>query len=380
MWNKILGQNRVKEKLKTLFRNNKLAHAYVFHGNEGVGKDAVAIELAKLVNCENPVNGDEACDKCENCMKISSFRSEYFHFICALPSGKSEQTDTDPIEKLTSADFEIYMEQIRLKSADPYHRISIPNANNIRINSIREIINKIYLTSGRKNRKVFIISEADKMRQEASNALLKILEEPPANSILILTTSKINSLPSTVTGRCHKIQFEPLSEDSIRDKLKKLIPDVSPFEKEDIELAVKLSNGSISRATDMMKLGVKELRDLAVSYLVASLTGKGKDTVSIVRKVTENNNKDRTRSFLFLLNIWFNDLMTTKYSNGSSQVSNFDLQDRLMNFCNKYPETDLYGSILALEECEKYISQNVNLSLVLTNLSFKLGGLIKQEI
>jgi len=382
MWNKIIGQDTVKEKLKMLFKSNKLAHAFLFYGPEGVGKDAAAIELAKLVNCSNPINGEEACDKCESCLKIISFRSENFHFICALPAGRSEQTDSDPMEKLSTTDFENLLEQLRLKSIDPYHRVVLPNANNIRINSIRDIISKIYLTSGKNNFKVFIISEADRMRPEASNALLKILEEPPKNSILILTTSKPDVLPQTVSGRCQKIFFEPLNVEQIKSKLNNLIEEENnnlEVGKEDIELACRLANGSISRAMDMLNFGAKELRNLAISFLVSSLIENGKDTVSIVRKITENNNKDKTRFFLYILNVWFKDLLTVRYSGNGREVSNFDVKDRLLNFSNRYLDTDIYGSILAIEECEKYITQNVHLPLILTNLSFKLNGLIRQE-
>ena len=384
MWSNVIGQDKVKEKLGMLFKTNKLAHAYLFYGSEGIGKDAAAIEFAKLLNCSNPVNGNEACDKCENCLKISTFKSEYFNFVCALPAGRSDTTDSDPIEKLTTADFESYLEQLQLKSKNPYHRISLHNANNIRINSIRAIIDKIYFTTGKKNRIVFLISEADKMKQEAANALLKILEEPPKNSVLILTTSKLNSLPSTVIGRCQKIYFDPLTESQIKSMLITYVNEnktETEIQDDDIELASKLANGSVSRAIESINFGVKEIRNLTVKYLIGLLRDNGKDVISIIRFISENNNKERTRFFLYILNIWFKDLLNTKYNGKSNllKIANYDIKDRLLNFSNNYPDTDIYGVILALEECEKYILQNVHLPLILTNLSFTLKELIKQK-
>src|ERR1051325_919318 len=199
MWNNVAGQEKVKEKLKAIRKSGKIGHAYIFHGIEGTGKDASAIEFAKLLNCQNPVN-DEPCDKCINCKNISKLRSELFNVICAIPAGRSDSGDSDPVEKLSPADFENYLEQMELKSKNPYHKINIPNANNIRIDSIRELVNKIYLTSG-KHTKVFLITEADKMKAEAANSLLKVLEEPPKQSVLILTTSKLNSLPQSEERR-----------------------------------------------------------------------------------------------------------------------------------------------------------------------------------
>ncbi len=379
MWNNIVGQEKVKKQLKKLYKRGKLAHAYLFYGNEGIGKDAVAIEFAKLINCENPVNVEEACDNCNSCQKISSFQSEYFHFICALPSGRSDQTDNDPIEKLSSSDFENYLEQICLKSKEPYYKIVLPNANKIRINSIRDIINKIYLTTSKHNQKVFIISEADKMTQEASNALLKILEEPPRNSILILTTSKSNALLATVAGRCQKIFFEPLIESQIHKKLSDLISSGDDsYNETEINLACKLAFGSISRAMELIRIGPKDLRNSAINFLVSTLTENGEETVSIIRKITENNNKDRTRIFLYILNIWFRDLLSSKFNGNISKIANFDLYDRLIKFNNNYPNTDIYGVILKLEESENYITKNVHLPLILTNLSFSLQDLIRK--
>jgi len=378
LWNKITGQENSIEKLKSAYKNGKVAHAYLFYGNEGTGKDAAAIEFTKLINCTNPVNGEEACDKCENCIKTSGFKSEYFHFICALPAGKAEQTDSDPIEKLASSDFEAYMEQIRMKSKNPYYRINIPNANNIRINSIRDLINKSYLSTSRNFKKIFIVSEADKMKQEAANALLKILEEPPKNSVLILTTSKINTLPQTVIGRCQSIHFVPLDENLIKEKLISLEEINSSYSIDEITLASKLGFGSYSRAIELLEMGITEIRDNAIKFLISILSNKYSDIASIIRSTATRNNKDKIKYFLFYLNIWFRDLLKVKYSdtNEMSEIANFDIKDRLDRFLINYPNTDIFSIIMILEESEKYITQNVQLQLILLNLSFKLKKLI----
>lgn len=378
MWTNIIGQQRAIEKLKTAFSNGTVAHAYLFHGNEGTGKDAAANEFAKLLNCLNPVNGNEACDKCENCVKISGFRSEYFKLICAMPAGKSEQTDSDPIEKLPAADFEAYMEQLSLKSKNPYYRINIPNANNIRINSIRDLISKAYLSTDRNRKKVFVISEADKMKQEASNALLKILEEPPRSSILILTTSKPNALPPTVAGRCQNIPFEPLPEQLITQKLTSLPEFKNNYSADEISLASKLSMGSYSKAAELLELGITGIRETAIQFLISIVTNKYSDIVSIIRSMAVKNNKDKLKYLLFFLNVWFRDLLKVKYSADGKkiQLANFDIKDRLERFNGNYPETDIFNVIMILEESEKYITQNVYLPLILLNLSFKLKNFI----
>jgi DNA polymerase III subunit delta' len=376
MWKNIIGQKAAIDKLRSMFKGNKLAHAYIFYGNTGVGKDAAAIELAKLVNCLNPINGDEACDKCENCKKISGFRSEYFNFVCALPAGKSDQSDNDTVENLSPGDFDLYIEQIKMKAEDPYYHVNIAGANNIRINSIRDIISKIYLSTSRNFKKVFVISEAEKMKQEASNALLKILEEPPRNSLLILTTSKINSLPPTVVGRCQAIHFLPIEKDDIIKKVNSDIEQgnssIPDAEEDEVELAARLSGGSYTRTIEYLEMGIKEVREQAVSFLISTLRNDHTELISIIRSIASKNNKDKTRYFLFFLNSWFSDILKVKYTNNVNQVANIDLQERLIKFNKNYSESDVYNIILSLEEAEKLIGQNVQLQLILVNLSFKL--------
>lgn len=369
MWNNIIGQEAVIDKLKSIFTGGKIGHAFLFEGTEGVGKDAAAIEFAKLLNCTDLIAGSEACDKCPNCRKISEFRSEYFRFICALPAGRSDEISADPVEKLSAADFDMYLEELSLKSENPYHYVNLPNANNIRINSIRDLVSKIYLSSPSGNTKVFLISEADKMRQEAANALLKILEEPPKNSVIILTTSKVNSLPQTIIGRCQRIHFEPLTDDQLKIKLN----ETTSYPAKQIELASRLCFGSYTRASRLLDSGIEEIRDIALEFLISILKESYADVILICRKISAKNDKEKTRNFLYFLNIWIRDLLRVRnLGEDSAKVMNFDLIERLGRLNANFPEADIFSIILELEEAEKLINQNVQLTLILVNLSFKL--------
>ncbi len=376
MWKNIIGQHHVIENLKSVFLSRKTGHAYLFEGSDGVGKDAVAIEFAKLLNCSDLVNGNEACDKCANCKKISSFRSEYFKLICALPASKSNESDSDPVDKLAGADFDEYMEQIAAKSDDPYHKINISDSNNIRINSIRDLVSRIYLSAPSGIVKVFIISEADKMKQEASNAMLKILEEPPKNSVIILTTSKVNSLPQTIIGRCQRVHFEALLEKDIAEKL---LTDGGYTEKQ-VNLAARLCFGSYSRAIELLQMGIEELRNTALEYLVSLLKNDPATVISICRNISSKNDKEKTRQFLFFLNIWIRDLIRVRAAGEAEPdlLTNYDLADRLEKLNSNFPDSDIFSIVLQLEEAEKLIGQNVQLTLILVNLSIKLKKLLKK--
>lgn len=372
MWNKIIGQTEVIEKLKAIYFSNKIAHAYLFTGSDGVGKEAVAIEFAMLLNCPNATDTAEACGKCSSCKKISGFKSEYFQFICPMPAGKGEDKDEDPIESLSTADFELYLEELQAKAANSYHRISLPNANYIRINSIRTITRKISLSAAEGAVKFFLLAEADKMRAESANALLKVLEEPPDDSILILTSSKYASLPQTITGRCQRIHFKELDSESIRKKLTNDELIAGKFSSDEIELACSLSNNSYTKTTELLSIGVKEFRNDVVKYLLALLSEKHSEIVAISRKVAGRNKKELVRAFLFLLAVWIKDLMQSKHQQSTENISNTDLIQRLQSFNKNFPSTEFYKALVEIENADFQINQNLNLPSILINLSPKL--------
>lgn len=375
MWKNIAGQKRVKEKLSSIYFSGKIANAYLFYGPDGVGKDAAAIEFAKLLNCDNP-SSKGSCDICSSCRKIQSLRSELLYLITALPRGASDDTGSDPVDKLSQSEFERYLEELEEKSINPYHKILIQGANNIRINSIRWLIEKIYLTSNEGKVKVFLISEADKMRQEAANALLKVLEEPPRGSLLILTSSKVNLLPETITGRCQGICFESLKTNEIIEKLSER----SIWSEKDISLAAKLSGGSYANAEKFLNNGIKEYRDMVINFLISSIKNDYSELASVSKIVSSGNDRERTRYFLFILNLWFRDLMYVRHGNVSeSELVNYDLRDRLMRLNTNYPDADIFNIIKELEESERLLNQNVQPYLILVNLGIKLSELIDPE-
>ena len=136
-WSSIVGQERVKELLKRTVQSGQIAHAYLFYGPEGIGKDAIAIEFAKTLVCNE--GGSEACGVCHNCQRMDSFQHPNINLVFALPVGKNEQNGDDPINVLSDAQVAEVREQIQIKAKDPYKRIEITKANFIKINSVRDI-------------------------------------------------------------------------------------------------------------------------------------------------------------------------------------------------------------------------------------------------
>lgn len=373
MWSNIIGQERVIKILKNIYSSNKISHSYIFYGKEGVGKDAVAIEFAKLVNCENKINDIEACDNCPSCRQISSLNSITFKFITALPAGRKENSEEDnPINTLKQEDYETYLEEINKKAKDNYYKINIPGANDIKISSIRQIKKEIYLTGLKGKKKIFLISNSDLMNPQSSNAFLKILEEPPGDSLIILTTSRLNAMLSTITGRCQKIRFDPIKKEDLTNYLLKIKNDLTVTE---AEIYADISDGSILKCKSITESYFLELREKMIEMLIALVTNKSITLSNIISSIIAERDKEKIRQFLLLLIIWFRDVIFI--TNGEkTNIINKDRIERLEKFSRLY-KTDNYKIINYIEDSYKELEQNLNIELLLLNLTFKIKSEFK---
>ncbi|MBS1492538.1 MAG: AAA family ATPase [Bacteroidetes bacterium] len=370
MWSNLIGQERVKNIFKSILASDRISHAYIFYGKPGVGKDAAAIEFAKYLNCENRDPEKGPCDVCKNCKDIQSLKSMLLKFITALPTGKDDD-ENSVLQSLEKADYESYLSEIESKSENPYHKISLEKANFIRISSIREIKDLIYLTGAENRTKVFLISDADNMNPQSANALLKILEEPPKNSLLILTTSKLNSLLPTIIGRCQKIHFDSISKSNLVKYIKDLKPELGETQ---LNFYSELADGSVSKAQSILEGNYDELRKKVLVLLRNLVTMNTIKAGFDIDFITGKKDKERVRQFLILMQIWIRDVLY-KRSGAEELIINKDELDSISKFAMRY-DSDYFDIINLLENSINDIDYNVNLELMLFNLFVKIRELI----
>ncbi len=194
----LLGQDLVKNSLKLAFSNKKLAHAYLLVGPRGTGKTSTARILAKMVNCEEK---STPCNKCASCLSITN------------------GSNLDLIE--------------------------IDAASNRGIDDIRDLRDKIKLAPTSSKKKVYIIDEVHMLTEEAFNALLKTLEEPPDHALFILATTNAEKIPATILSRVQRLDFKLAAKKDLLEGLRK----IAKAEKLDIEdaaleLLAKKADGS----------------------------------------------------------------------------------------------------------------------------------------
>ena len=370
MWDSVIGQQRVKNILRSALRTKRLPHAYLFLGNEGVGKDAMALELARVLHCER--QQEESCGQCASCAKMNSLQHPDVKLITALPVGKGEQSDDAPLAKLSASEIEVIQEQHKIKGQNPYHRIAIPKANIIKINSVRDVRRQSAMTTLYQGKKVFILSHADEMGDEASNTLLKTLEEPPGDTLLILTTARPESLLQTIISRCQPVRFDPLTDEQIRAALMER----DHIEKKRATIVARLANGSYVRALELLSEDLNELRTDVVNFVRATLANNVVNLSEHVDRLASAKDRERIVQFLSLMLMWFRDAFVLAQG---GEVINLDQQDDLRRFIAKFVVADLQEVMRGVEHSISLIYKNGYITLVLLQLAVSMRRAILES-
>lgn len=371
-WTSVYGQEHAKSLLQRAIRNRQLAHAYLFWGIEGSGMDALAFALARAVNCAQ--GGPELCNSCPSCRISDPLRHPNIHFVCPLPQGKNEKAGDDPVSVLSADDLETVQEQLRLKGANPYHRITLERAQFIKVNSIRSLKRQSALTEFTAGRNVFIISNAEAMNEEASNALLKTLEEPLGKSLIILTSSWKERLRETIVSRCQMIHLEPLSESVVRSYL----VEREGADEANAELIATLSEGSVSAARDLLRHDIRGMRSAAMSFLRLLLTNRRGTLVRTIEETVVSGGRPGVEQFLRVLHQWLRDALILK-ERGPEGIHDVGDRADLERFTKNFPDADLVGALNRVDRAIALVGKNVYLSLLLTNLAVELRSDVKAE-
>ncbi len=366
-WARVIGQEHVKRILLSALQGDRLPHAYLFHGIEGTGKDATALELARVIHCE--VGKFEACGTCDSCVQVAALQHPDVRLIVALPVGKGEKNDDPPLAKLSPDDITAIQEQFRLKAADHYHRVLIPRANVIKINSIRELRREAAMTTSDGRRRVMIVSRAEEMGDEASNTILKTLEEPAGHSMLILTSSRPDALLPTIRSRCQQVRFDPLTDEQITQALRER--EGTPADQ--AAFAARIAGGSYSRARELLGENLSKERKEVVAFVRLALGHNISALTASIDERAGGKDREKAKRFLRLMLMWFRDALVL--SRGGT-VINLDQHEDLRRFVANFPGARLAEVIGEVEKAVFLIERNVYIKLIYVNLAVRLKELI----
>ncbi len=263
---KTFGHDAAVTLLNGSFVRNRVSHAYLFTGPNGVGKRTLALDLAKALNCSPAPNlmgeATRPCDNCSPCDRISRKQHPDVRVISpATPT--SNDRDADAAQR----------------------RVMIG------IDLIADIQNDAMLEPYEGGARVFIIAGAERMSPEAANSLLKILEEPPPSVHIFLTATSHRNLPETIISRCHRIQLRPVPTDVIETEL------IQRFELDPDRAArlAKLSMGAPGWAINAIQdTTIEEARSLAASRILNTINADLEERFRYAREMAGEFRRDRT--------------------------------------------------------------------------------------
>jgi DNA polymerase III subunit delta' len=344
MLDQLTGNQRVKDLIRRMLESGRVPGALLFSGEEGVGKKLFALEIAKALNCRDR-QGVEACGKCPACVRISRFN---------FPQSE-ESDDWKKIIWTDHGDVGMVVAPKRVLLVD----------------QMRQIEGEANFRPFEGKARVFLIDEADKLNDSSSNALLKVLEEPPPTSHLVLITSRPAVLLPTIRSRCQVIRFSPLSVEEIEQHLvkNKLVPAA------EARLRARCACGSIGRALRGDLASYKQHRQTMLQVLKAlTLTGDRSQLLRAAETMNDARYKDEYESNLELLETLIRDALRLSFGANQDQVINEDLLSELGKIAERIDTHSATNWIAEIEELREQLTVNINRKAATDALFLSMAG------
>ena len=370
----IIGQEEIKQRLIQNVHENKIAHAQLFCGGEGVGKLPLAIAYARYISCLNPSNED-ACGKCPNCIKFNHLAHPDLHFIFPVVKKKSTKD-------VVSDDYIAEWRELIAKT--PYFNLHTwleeMGAENqqaqIYVKESNEIIRKLSLKSSQGGYKIIIIWLPEKMNQECSNKLLKLLEEPAEQTVFLLVSEEPDMLLTTIQSRTQRINIKGIEEKDLKEALM----NIHGLQEQDATDIAHRSEGNFLKAIESISLNEenKLFFDLFVALMRLSYQRKIKEM-----KVWSENvaamGRERQKHFLSYCQRMIRENFIYNFHNRSITYLGSEEEAFSTRFAPFINERNVMEIMSELNEAQRHIEQNVNAKMVFFDFSLKMIVLLIQK-
>ena len=312
----IIGHENIKEYIHNSQKSGKIPHAFIFVGDKGCGKMLTAKTFAKILQCRE--DAYSACNKCRSCLQMET----------------DNQPDVIVVQK---------------------------SSQNINIKDIRtQLTGDVQVKPYAGPYKIYIVPEAHKLREDAQNALLKTIEEPPEYAIIILLTENIDSLLPTIQSRCVTLQFKMIDTVKIKKYLMEqyAIPDYAA------EASAIFAEGNIGRAIKYAENEVFiEMRESVIKLMsrLDELT-----EYNVLRKAKEiAEYKENIVEYVDLLQLWLRDVLVYKSTRNSNMLLFRNEQDVICKQAQKVSYAYLDRALLSVDKVKQSLKLNVNAELAL---------------
>lgn len=317
----IKGQDRAILFLKGALENKKVAHAYIFLGPSGIGKKLVAFDFAKALNCDSyELNiANTPCGTCLSCRKIESSNHPDILFVRPEKEGAS-----------------------------------------IKIDMIRQVIRDSGIKPYEGRKKVYIIDDADYMTEEASNALLKTLEAPPSDSVLILITGSLDALLDTIVSRSQVVRFFPLGINVAADLLEKQYSIDSVKARILAHMTCGCLGEALSRSKDESFFNTR-------ANIIAAMINRSFFDLDL-----ENVARGDLKRYLDIMLSWYRDILVRKTGAGKEVLINIDQEDAIMKEARVLDWDHIDKVITQIIMSNSFLDRNANPKLVMSALQLTI--------
>ncbi len=324
----LIGHERPTALLKAAMRHERVAHAYLFFGEEGIGKRLAAIRFAQAVNCdvEYGAEGPDACGACRSCRQTESYSHPDF----------------------------IVIEPDRERTTAP-----------IKIEQIRELEHHLIYRPLIGRRRVCLIDRADRMNLAAANALLKTLEEPPTQSLFLLITSRPLALPATVRSRCQALRFSAPARTQVEAALilkRELPPD-------DARLLAMVTESRIGEALRADVAAIR-VRESEMGALTARTTLESIPHLLTAAEATAK--AGRAEEALDWIAGWVRNVLLLRVGADPDSVVRLDPLQGMRDLPGTAPVDGLLDVMDLIEAAQRAATRNVNLHLALEGVLLRL--------
>ncbi len=314
----IIGQESIKKHLQTAIKTGNLSHAYIINGEYGSGRQTIASALAKTIQCQSKTDDTDACGVCTSCKQAESHNHPDIKYITH-------------------------------------------DKTSISVNDIREQLNNdISIKPYSSEYKIYIIPDANKMTEQAQNALLKTIEEPPVYAIIILLTENCDNLLPTIRSRCVTLTMNPVEKDKICTYLENKFQ----LEPEQAQIAANYCQGNIGKAirfassSDFIEMKNQVLK------LLKNLDSM--DIASIIDTIKEfSTHKNDINDYLDLMLLWYRDVLMFKVTKDANLLLYSDEYSAISEQATKRDYENIENIIAAIDKAKVRLKANVNFDVTI---------------